>query len=109
MPLYNFECLSCEESWKDFAPSENVGSLRKKCPKCGKRKGARVFGGGKLGVVGDTLDNHKHMGVIIKSDKWPKDKYGRVVVSSRSQEREVLRQVYNESKGTSQPIAPYDH
>lgn len=110
MPLYQFQCKRCEELFEDFAKSEGIGKHRAKCPQCGMKSGHRVFGGkGRIGVVNDTLDNHKRMCVTIKSDKWPKDKYGRPVVYSRSQERGVLKQVYIESQGSSSPISPYDH
>lgn len=110
MPLYTFECEKCHEEFQEFSDSDGIGKKRLKCPSCGAKRGRRIFGGtGKLGVVQDTLDNHKRMCVTIKSDKWPKDKYGRPVVYSRSQEREVLKQVYIESQGGSSLISPYDH
>lgn len=110
MPLYQFGCDACGEEFEEFHDSTTIGSAVIKCSECGAKKARRMFSAKRgFGVIPDTIDHGKKMCVKIASDRWPKDKYGRPVVYSRTEERAVLKQVYIESKGTSQPISPYDH
>lgn len=110
MPLYSFQCEACKEQFEAFHSSKDIGSAAIPCEACGAKKATRVYHARRgVAVVQDSLDHDKHMCVRIKSDRWAKDKYGRPVVSSRSEERAVLRQVHIESNGSSSPISPYDH
>jgi putative FmdB family regulatory protein len=110
MPLYQFKCDGCEAEFEAFHSSATIGKAVLKCEACGENKASRVFQGSRsFGMIPNLLDGDKHMCVRIDSDRWPKDKYGRPVVSSRSEERAVLRQVAAESQGRSCPISPYDH
>ena len=44
MPTYEYQCDACEHNFDEFQ-SMSEAPL-KKCPKCGKRKLRRVYGGG---------------------------------------------------------------
>jgi putative FmdB family regulatory protein len=110
MPLYTFQCDACDEQFEEFCTSKDIGKAVIPCSACGAKKAKRTYHGRRgVAVVQNSLDYDKHMCVRIKSDRWPKDKYGRPVVSSRTDERAVLRQVNIESNGASNPISPYDH
>lgn len=44
MPTYEYECDACQHTFEEFQ-SMSAEPL-KKCPKCGKKKLRRLFGGG---------------------------------------------------------------
>lgn len=44
MPTYDYECDACQHKFEEFQ-SMSAETL-KKCPKCGKKKLRRLFGGG---------------------------------------------------------------
>lgn len=111
MALYTFQCPACDATFEDFCASENIGTATREC-KCGHKKAVRIFTASRgPGIIQDTLENPKgkHISLKVKSDKWPKDKYGRPVVYSRSQEKAVMRQVYEESGGTSRPVSHFEY
>src|SRR5437763_16062902 len=44
MPTYEYHCDACEHNFDEFQSMSE--EALKKCPKCGKKKRRRVFGGG---------------------------------------------------------------
>src|SRR5437763_5427941 len=44
MPTYEYHCDACEHNFDEFQSMSE--EALKKCPKCGKKKLRRVFGGG---------------------------------------------------------------
>ena len=44
MPTYEYQCDACEHNFDEFQSMSE--EALKKCPKCGKKKLRRVFGGG---------------------------------------------------------------
>ncbi len=102
MPLYDYQCISCQNELRDVFQKMSENPLVK-CPNCGKKKLERIITTAPYGIVNQDPKTLKHL-----ADRNTQ-KMGHYEYEARCEEEKKKRQGYSKFKESGYDVVKPDY